>query len=172
MYLSKKVSRFCKKAAALLFALLTLCGTTGAVSAQGESSEPDTTTLTSPSEYYEASEMARSDDQIDPQYQRILKLEGTISVNASANTGSFSGTLLVQSGKGTSTRLICTIQRYNGGWIDYKTYYAYGDGSRCAWIGNNISLTDGYSYRLKVYGTVYYNNLAESDILYTNSKRV
>lgn len=172
MYFSKKIGSFCKKSFALLFALLTFFCTTSAVSAQGESSESDTTTLTSPSEYYESSETARSDGQIELKYQRILKLEGTISVNAAANTGSFSGTLLVQANKGTSTRLICTIQRYDGGWIDYKTYYTYGDGDRCAWIGNSISLIGGYSYRLKVYGTVYYNNLAESDILYTGSKRV
>lgn len=167
----KKTRTFLKKSALLLFALFMLFGTSGVVSAQGESSGPDTTALTSPSAYYQSPEKARSDGQIDPQYQRILKLEGTIHIDPKTNTGDFSGTVLAQSGKGTSTRLICTIQRYDRGWQDYKTYYKYGDGDRCAWIGNNITLIDDYSYRLKVYGTVYYNNISESDILFTTSQR-
>ena len=170
MLLSKKACGLYKKSVALISALLTLFGAVSAVSAHGETPDSDSVSLTSPSPYYEASEELGK--TAEPRYQRILKLEGTIAVDPDTTTGDFSGTVLVQSGKGTSTRLICTIQRYDGKWLDYKTYYKYGDGNRCAWIGNNITLLDGYSYRLKVTGTVYYNSVSESDTLYTNSKRV
>lgn len=159
-----------KKRVSLFLALLLLFGVTGAVSAHGETPEPEGAVLTAPSPYYETSEEIA--ERAEPRYQRILKLEGTIAVDQSTNTGDFSGTVLAQTRKGTSTRLICTIQKYDGGWKDYKTYYKYGDATRCAWIGNSIPLDDGYSYRLRVTGTVYYNASYESDTLFTNSKRV
>lgn len=162
-----------KKIVGMLLVLLLLFGMTGNVFAAGEDGL-QSSELTAPSEYYHSTEdLTSNDNAIEPRYNRILKISGSIDVDAEKNTGSFTASVTAQTGKATSTHVKAIIQRKIGTtWRDYKTYNLTGDSWRAYWIGNKIALEDGYLYRLKVVGTVYYNNLSESDILYTVEKRV
>ena len=162
-----------KKLCAFVLTVLLVFGTTGSAFALSNAAEaePQTTTLTVPSEYYQSSEASKT-ASIGPRYNRILKLIGSIDVDAVNDVGHFSACVTAQTGKATSTRVKAVIQKKIGTtWTDYRTYYQYGDSWRANWLLNNIKLDNGYLYRLKVTGTVTYNNVSESDILYTAEQR-
>lgn len=159
----------------ICFLSLAVClafGLTGNVLAGSDeaSSHAQTAARTTPSPEYQNSEKERN--SIEPYYNRILKLTGSIDIDAARDLGYFTACVTAQEGKATSTHVKAVIQRKTGSyWTDYLTYYQTGGSWRAYWLGNNIPLDNGYTYRLKVVGTVYYNNMSESDTLYTAEQR-
>ena len=157
-----------KRMVAMCLSVLMLFAMMGTAFAGENTNNNQQAVLTKPSQFYKSSETPMDGTSVAPRYNRILKLEGSIDIDANKNVGNFTASVTAQSGKATSTHVKAVIQRKIGStWRDYKTYNYTGDDWRAYWIGNQIPLADGYTYRLKVTGTVYYNNVSETDTLYT-----
>ena len=124
---------------------------------------PTDTARVQPSEYYETNIKDIVSDSV-MRYQLILSIQN--SIYCDNGLGHFTATVLGQSGA-TASKLEITIQQYNSGWKNYRTFIANSKTKDCRWIANNVSLAKGYMYRLKITATVYKNSDFERDTVYS-----